>query len=136
MSKKRFSKEYLEKLRQNRTEANKKLLTCPHCQQPISAINLKTHVKACLENPNFEGTSYVEYCFKFHRRKCVVCSERRCIEVHHFDRNRTNNSPGNLIPLCPTHHRYLHSKYAYLIEQKVLNYVDKFKKDLIVANDS
>ena len=136
MGKRKLTAEHRELLRKNRIEANKKFLTCEYCQQPVSALNIKRHSKACLDNPNHENSSYILICFKYHKRKCVVCSERRCVEVHHLDGNRTNNSPINLIPLCANHHRYWHSKYKVLIEQKVLDYVAKFNRELTLANDS
>ena len=33
----------------------------------------------------------------------------------------------NLVPLCPTHHQYMHSRYKSEILPKVEEYVEKFK---------
>lgn len=58
-------------------------------------------------------TNTLEYrtiCFQYHDRQCIVCGEREIVDVHHRDRNPLNNVPENLIPLCPTHHRYCHTR--------------------------
>lgn len=41
---------------------------------------------------------------------CKVCGEvgqfkRGSIEIHHIDKNRWNNAPENLMPLCVLHHK-------------------------------
>lgn len=67
-------------------------------------------------------------CFHFHEKKCVVCGEKNIVEVHHYDGDKLNNSPENLVPMCPTHHQYWHSRYKHLIEKRVTKYVTKFKR--------
>ena len=47
--------------------------------------------------------------------------------VHHYDENHNNNNIFNLIPLCPTHHVYIHSEFKYLIQNIVDNYIENFK---------
>ena len=139
MKRKRFSKEYRERLRQNRIVANQKQLNCRYCHRSISALNLAKHETSCRMNLKSKSSSYVDICFTYHKRECVVCGEFRCVEVHHLDSNRKNNSPLNLVPLCPTHHRFWHSKYRCIIEQKVLSYVALFTqeyRELTLANGS
>lgn len=51
-----------------------------------------------------------------------MCKENLVVEVHHMDENHENNDIKNLVPLCPTHHQYWHSKYRYLIEEQVMIY--------------
>lgn len=92
-----------------------------------------------VNNPNYKdiddfdissrtfSKKYQQVCFKFHEHKCIVCEEKLLLDVHHYDGNRKNNKPENLIPLCATHHNYWHSRYRYLIEEKVVNYVKNFK---------
>jgi len=127
--KRKFSKEHLDKLSKDRTKANQKVLNCKYCQRTISALNLAKHEKACIENPHWEGSQYRDICFFHHAAKCVCCREKNVVEVHHFDRNRENNLPENLIPLCPTHHAYIHNeKFKHLVEHKVLKYVEQFIK--------
>ena len=73
-------------------------------------------------NPNWKG-KYQSVCFAHHEKKCVVCGEDKIVAVHHYDHNHENNDPKNLIPLCPTHHAYVHSRYA----NEVLPYIEKYK---------
>jgi hypothetical protein len=63
--------------------------------------------------------NYRTICFKHWPKKCVICNEDKIVEVHHYDENTKNNNYKNLIPLCPTHHQYWHSRYRNLIREKV-----------------
>lgn len=63
-------------------------------------------------------------CFLYHKHECIICGENRIIDVHHFDENKNNNDPSNLIPLCPNHHRFLHSKYKLEFEKIVIEYIN------------
>jgi hypothetical protein len=56
-----------------------------------------------------------------------VCNEKLIVAVHHFVGNKINNNPENLVPLCPTHHIYIHSKYKNLIIDVVVKYIENFK---------
>jgi len=62
-------------------------------------------------------------CFKYHKRECVVCKENKLVEVHHLNHDRNDGNPYNLIPLCPTHHRYWHSQYRNMVENDIFDYV-------------
>jgi len=66
-------------------------------------------------------------CFYNHVKKCIICGEENIVSVHHYDRNHENNNKDNLIPLCPTHHQYIHSSYYDLIKDKV----EKYHSDII-----
>ena len=66
---------------------------------------------------------YRDLCFRHHDKKCAVCEEENIVAVHHLNENHFDNRPENLIPLCPTHHQYLHSKYKHLINNLVEDYV-------------
>ena len=81
------------------------------------------------KNPNWKevSTQYRYKCFNYHKKECVICGEDKIVEVHHIDENRKNNNIINLIPLCPTHHRYCHSVHKIEIEEKINNYI-KMKK--------
>ena len=70
-------------------------------------------------NPNWKGKSYRKMTFKVYGHKCFVCDERKILDVHHRDGNHNNNTIENLLPMCPTHHRYLHSKYRQEVETKI-----------------
>ena len=60
-------------------------------------------------------------------KACIVCGEDNIVAVHHYDHNKKNNEPSNLIPLCPTHHQYVHSRYKHLVEDKIEVYKRSFK---------
>lgn len=77
-------------------------------------------------NGNWKQDCYVTTCFLYHKKECVICGEQNIVEVHHLDENNKNNSPTNLVPLCPNHHKYWHSKFKYLVEQKILDYMKEF----------
>lgn len=47
-----------------------------------------------------------------------------------------DNRPENLIVLCPTHHGYWHSKWRYLIEDKVTAYQEQFFERMILEADN
>ena len=83
-----------------------------------------TYFKSGKNANNYKGETYRSICWKNHKKECLICGESRIVEVHHIDENHENNEPRNLAPLCSTHHRYWHSRYKYLVEQQVLDYVD------------
>ncbi len=58
---------------------------------------------------NGKWVRYRVVAFKHHGEKCVVCGFDKVLEVHHLDKNRDNNSKENLVPLCPNHHRMIHT---------------------------
>ena len=76
---------------------------------------------------NWKQDRYQTTCFAYHKKKCVCCEEDKIVEVHHLDHDKKNNDPSNLIPLCPTHHQYWHSRYKNLIEDMILNYIKQWK---------
>ena len=79
------------------------------------------------KNCKFKGKcSYVIICFRNHPHKCCICGEEKIVAVHHYDGNHNNNEVDNLIPLCPTHHCYIHSKYKDEIQDKFDEYRKKF----------
>jgi hypothetical protein len=78
-----------------------------------------------------KATAYQTIAYREHDRKCVICSERRVLEVHHYNGEHSDDSPENLVPMCPTHHRYMHSKYRYILETKVDFYVaERWGRDI------
>ena len=70
--------------------------------------------------------SYITICFRRHPHKCCICGEEKIVAVHHYDGNHDNNEISNLIPLCPTHHCYIHSRYKDEIQEQVDEYRNKF----------
>jgi hypothetical protein len=114
--------------------------TCPVClcefTTKLNHRHEKTTCSHSCSNVYFNGiarnvspTSYRTICFRHHDKQCIVCNEDKVVTVHHLDENRTNNDPSNLIPLCPTHHQYLHSRYKYDIYDKVIDYITTWKEN-------
>lgn len=105
--------------------------TCSH-----SCSN--TYFRSGKNNPNWKLISdnkdriYRDICFNYHDKKCVVCGENKIVAVHHYDENHHNNEPSNLIPLCPTHHHYIHSKWKDEVIDIVDNYRNTFIKKSVV----
>jgi len=105
---------------------------CPGCNKPFTtAIGTKERTTcsyACsniyFRSTKLGKTNYKNKCFYFNQRKCIVCGESKVVDVHHFDLNRDNDEITNLIPLCPTHHKYMHSRYR----SEVIDKVDQFRK--------
>ena len=115
----------------------KNIKLCPICDMPIK--NYRTNItcsyscsnslfRSGKDNPNWKESSYVSTCFLYHEKKCIICGETNIVAVHHRDGNKNNNNPINLIPLCPTHHQYMHSHFKYLIESKIESYILSFIK--------
>jgi len=114
----------------------KNLRLCAVCEQPIK--NYRNSKGTCShgcsntffhsgeDNGNWKEDHYVTTCFCYHKHRCVVCGEELIVVVHHFDGNKRNNKPINLIPLCPTHHQYWHSRYRHLIEDIVICYINEW----------
>lgn len=73
---------------------------------------------------HIDRRSYSKICFDHHSRECVVCGESNIVEVHHLNGQHDDNRPENLIPLCPTHHQYWHSKYKSLVYDRVMQYIE------------
>jgi len=69
---------------------------------------------------------YTTVCWRHHPKECVVCEEQNIVAVHHYNEDHDDNRPENLVPLCPTHHMYMHSNHKYLIEDQVAEYVKSF----------
>jgi hypothetical protein len=80
--------------------------------------------------------SYINICFKYHDRKCIICGEDIIVAVHHYDGNHNNNDPRNLIPLCMNHHMYIHStkQHIFLIKECVDEYYSTFSKKFDLRN--
>lgn len=112
---------------------------CPICEiefeTKIGKKEKTTCSKSCAvpyfksgpNHPNWNDNAYRSTCFYYHKKICIICDEKNTLEVHHYDKNRNNNNPENLIPLCPTHHRYMHTKYKDLIEDKIIKFINDFK---------
>ncbi len=72
---------------------------------------------------------YIET-YKRITKKCVVCGFDKIVDLHHLDEDRTNNSEGNLIGLCPNHHKMFHDlRYRKEISQQLREKGFNFKED-------
>ena len=91
---------------------HKKGTTCSH-----GCAN--TYFRSNINHPNWKEDRYQTTCFHYHKKECIICGEKNIVEVHHYDENHYNNDPRNLVPLCPTHHQYLHSHFKNLIITEV-----------------
>ena len=90
--------------------------TCSH-----SCSN--TFFRSGENNPNWKSEKsewgYRKLCFDNWPKKCLICDFDMVVEVHHLDGNHDNNDENNLIPLCPNHHRAIHTKKhgSIIVEQ-------------------
>ena len=78
-------------------------------------------------NPNWKSTSYRSTCFHYHEKKCIICDFDYVVDVHHVDEDKSNNSPENLVPLCPNHHEMFHSKHRDIVQPLIEQYLEEFK---------
>ena len=78
-----------------------------------------------------ERLGYQALCFRYHKKECIVCGEDKIVAAHHNDHNHNNNDPENLIPLCPTHHQYVHSRYANEVQPTIDKYIQQWKNNRV-----
>lgn len=84
------------------------------------------HFRSGEDNGNWKGTKYQTICYLHHEKKCVVCGENKIVAVHHMNEDHSDNRPENLVPLCPTHHQYVHSRYRAEVIDIIENYVKNY----------
>jgi hypothetical protein len=118
-------------------------ISCQHCQKEFQVLESQKNkrkfcsllcanqkVRGCALPKPWEELDGKEkhrrICFRYHEKKCVVCGEQNIVAVHHYDENHNNDDPKNLIPVCPTHHMYLHSRYKDMVSKKVNDYYNNF----------
>ena len=104
---------------------------CPICQTPFIPEYRDEQVTCSYSCSNtyfarkrMVHTNYRTICWDHHTKECIICKEDKIVAVHHMDGNNKNNNPKNLVPLCPTHHGYWHSRYRPLIQPKVEAYIN------------
>ena len=85
------------------------------------------HFRTGEDNGNWKQDTYQTTCWLYHGKKCLICEEEKIVTVHHVNEDHSDNRPENLVPLCPTHHQYVHSRYRNevqpIIEEYVKNYL-------------
>lgn len=126
----------ISNIKRHETSCSKNIINqkeCPVCKTMFKGKSVtcsygcsNTHFRSGKNNPNWKESSYRTTCFEYHEKKCVICEENKIVEVHHMDENKDNNLPENLIPLCPTHHQYFHSRYKEFVLPKILAYIQNF----------
>ncbi len=120
----------------------KAIKICPVCKNEFSTLKdskdekytcsygcSNTYFRSGPKNGNWKEEAYRTTCFHYHKKECVICKEKNIVEAHHLDEDSKNHSPENLIPLCPTHHQYWHSRFKSLVENKVLEYIKMWTED-------
>lgn len=116
---------------------------CPVCKKEFSYLPVKnkkpkvtcsyacsnTYFRSGENASNYkedEEATHKVLLFRYHEKKCVVCGENKIIACHHYNGDHDDNRPENLVPLCPTHHCYIHSKYKDEVVDKIDLYVKKY----------
>ena len=75
---------------------------CAGCYQAVFQLeNNKAHNYKKWHNIDIE-------LYKKITQNCMICGFEKVVDLHHLDKNRKNNSEGNLIGLCPNHHKMIH----------------------------
>jgi hypothetical protein len=115
--------EYLESLKKN----------CPGCgkvfykkTQTCSHACSNKYFRSGEDNGNWSGNSYRLICFQTHGKKCLICDEDKIVAAHHVNEDHTDNRPENIVPLCPTHHQYVHSRFRCEVQPIIDQYLQSF----------
>lgn len=110
--------------------------TCLYCGSKFEAIGSRRSTQTTCSHkcantyykPNKkEETTRYSYALAARQAgmtSCAICEETNLVDIHHIDHDRNNNNLDNLVPLCPTHHMYLHRGKADLIMDKLIEYLD------------
>lgn len=103
--------------------------TCPVCGDKYTKKSAtcsyscsNTYFRSGLNNGNANPDSYRTICFHYHKKECIVCGENKIVAVHHLNEDHEDNRLENLVPLCPTHHSYVHSKY----KNEIMPFIEQF----------
>lgn len=68
---------------------------------------------------------YTTVAWRHHEKRCIICGEEKIVAVHHYNKVHSDNDPKNLVPLCPTHHQYMHSRFNI----EIIGIVDDYIKN-------
>ena len=110
---------------------------CPVCKKEFNVYKRekkKTCSRSCSNkyfrvgegNGNWKQDTYRSTCFLYHKKKCVICNEDKIVSVHHYNEDHNDNRPENLVPLCPTHHQYVHSGFRDEVQPIIDEYIKNF----------
>ena len=81
--------------------------------------------KALKHHPD-EKAHYKTVLRRHHKHQCIVCGFDKIIDAHHVDMDHNNNDPNNLVPLCPNHHRLVHSRWQEEVQPHIDQYIKSF----------
>lgn len=85
---------------------------CHNCYHKKYRYNI---IKGNNTRRRYAGLSYENWLLI--TKECIVCGFDKCVDMHHIDKNKKNQSPSNLVGLCPNHHKMIHmDKYHEEIE--------------------
>lgn len=113
------SSEFLVEEREKQFPLKERYFCSRNCANSIGG-----KAKSKVYHPD-ETAHYTTVCFRYHKKECIVCGEDKIVAVHHNDCNHYNNDPKNLVPLCPTHHQYVHSKYKDEVQPIIDRYLNE-----------
>lgn len=115
---------------------------CPVCQTPFDTLigsrDEKTTCSCSCANTHFRSgenspvrkpdseSRSATICWRYHIKRCVICNEERIVEAHHYNKDHNDNRPENFVPLCPTHHQYVHSRFCDIVQTTIDKYVENF----------
>src|ERR1017187_4039744 len=127
---------YVRSRHENACELNpKNLKECPVCKKQFGKKGVtcsyscaNTLFRSGVNNGQYKtsGGSYRNICFLTHGKKCIICGEDKIVAVHHMNEDHEDHRPENLVPLCPTHHQYIHSRYKSEILPIVENFIRSY----------
>jgi len=92
--------EHITQVRKLEAEKARKGI-CPRCKKTRSLVN--SICQKCKKELREDALTNDNYCC----RKCKYMIVE-ALEVHHIDKNRSNNSLSNLVILCCNCHRLVH----------------------------
>lgn len=109
---KRLCKSCWVTIRRKKMETIKQI-RCRICGKRISSISTSKTCSSCCRTgskaPKWNGGSSLQYALKNHKkRNCNRCNSKSSLDLHHIDRNRSNNKPNNLETLCRSCHKLEH----------------------------
>ncbi len=103
---------------------------CPVCSKEFTSESVtcsyscsNTYFRTGDKHGNWKQDSYQSTCFFYHGKKCLICGEEKIVAAHHVNEDHSDNRPENLVPLCPTHHQYVHSRYKQEIQPIIDEYI-------------
>jgi hypothetical protein len=97
-----------------------KVLTCSHACSGAYPEFISNRVVAKIG----EAKSYPIVAKRAGLNCCCICGESEVLDIHHLDEDRYNNDISNLVPICPTHHAYIHRGKSDLIFSTLIEYLD------------